>query len=166
MSSAVGISYSFENTIPVKAIHAFCQDDATRIYAWARYVFWTEVEGQQYGAYELPEDESPLGVASVLMLHFYSALWVAIEAWRECPLTDETIDELLTDPAFEKNVQLLRRFRNGVYHYQPDLINERVVAFFREGEHAATWAFLLHIEFKRVVWEMAHPPGNKPEVSR
>ena len=105
--------------MPVKAIHAFCHDDATRIYAWARYVFWTEVEGQQYGAYELAEDESPLGVGSVLMLHFYSALWVAIEAWRECPLTDETIDELLTDPAFEKNVQLLRRFRNGVYHYQP-----------------------------------------------
>ena len=80
--------------MPVKAIHTFCQDDATRIYAWARYVFWAEVEGQQYDTYELVEDESPLGVGTVLMLHFYSALWVAIEAWRKCPLTDETIDEL------------------------------------------------------------------------
>ena len=149
--------------MPVKAIHTFCQDDATRIYAWARYVFWAEVEGQQYDTYELVEDESPLGVGTVLMLHFYSALWVAIEAWRKCPLTDETIDELLTDPAFEQNVQLLRRFRNGVYHYQPDLINERVLAFFREGEHAAIWAFLLRGEFKRVVWEMAHPPGINPK---
>ena len=96
------------------------------------------------------------------MLHFYSALWVAIEAWRECPLSDETVDELLTDPAFEGNVELLRRFRNGVYHYQPDLNNERVLEFFREGEHAVTWAFLLHREFKRVVWEMTHPPGIRP----
>ena len=37
------------------------------------------------------------------------------------------------------------------------------MAFFREGEHAATWAFLLHSEFKRVVWEMAHPPGISPK---
>ena len=149
--------------MPVKAIHTFCQDEATRIYAWARYVFWAEVEGQQYETYEQAEDESPLGVGTVLMLHFYSALWVAIEAWRKCPLTDETIDELLTDPAFDQNVQLLRRFRNGVYHYQPDLLNERVLAFLREGEHAVTWAFLLHDEFKRVVWEMAHPPGISPK---
>lgn len=79
-------------------------------------------------------------------------------------MSDQTVDELLTDPAFEQNVQLLRRFRNGVYHYQPDLINERLLAFLREGEHAVTWAFLLHDEFKRVVWEMAHPPGLSPAV--
>ena len=149
--------------MPAKAIYTFGQDDAARIYAWARYVFWAEVEGQQYDTYEPLEGESPLGFGTVLMLHFYSALWVVIEAWRECPLTDETVDELLTHPAFEQNVQLLRRFRNGVYHYQPDLINERVLAFFRGGEHAVTWAFLLHDEFKRVVWEVAHPPGISPK---
>jgi hypothetical protein len=152
-----------EKTMP-KAIHTFSPDDTTRTYAWARYVFWAEVEGRQYDAYERTEDESPLGLGTVLMLHFYSALWVAIEAWRSCPLTDETIDELLTDPAFEQNVRLLRRFRNGVYHYQPDLINERVLAFLREGEHAVIWAFLLHDEFKRVVWEMAHPSGISPNL--
>jgi len=150
--------------MPVKPIHTFGQDDAQRIYAWARYVFWAEVECRQYDAYERPEEESPVGVGTVLMLQFYAALWVAVEGWRECPLSDETVDELLTDPAFDQNVQLLRRFRNGVYHYQPDLINERLLAFFREGEHAVTWAFLLHDEFKRVVWEMAHPAGVGPKL--
>jgi hypothetical protein len=29
--------------------------------------------------------------------------------------------------------------------------------------YAVTWAFLLHDEFKRVVWEMAHPPGISPK---
>ena len=69
------------------------------------------------------------------------------------------MDELLTDPAFERNVHLLRRFRNGVYHYQRDLLNERLLAFLREGEHTVPWAFLLHSEFKRVLWRLAHPPG-------
>lgn len=152
--------------MPVKPIHTFGEDDARRIYAWARYVFWAEVECRQYDAYERAEDEPPLGVGTVLMLQFYAALWVAVEGWRECPLSDETVDELLADPAFDQNVQLLRRFRNGVYHYQPDLINERLLAFLREGEHAVTWAFLLHDEFKRVVWEMAHPPGVSPNLQR
>jgi hypothetical protein len=147
-----------------KMIHTFGQDDAQRVYAWARYVFWAEIECQQYNAYERAEDEPTFGRATVLMLQFYAALWVAIEGWRECPLSDETVDELLTDAAFEENVQLLRRFRNGVYHYQPDLINERLLAFLHEGEHAITWAFLLHDEFKRVVWEVAHPPGVSPDV--
>ncbi|MBI3049128.1 MAG: hypothetical protein HYY76_12550 [Acidobacteria bacterium] len=127
-------------------------------------MFWADVECRQYDAHDRAERESPVGVGTVLMLQFYAALWVAVEGWRACPLSDQTVDELLTDPAFEQNVQLLRRFRNGVYHYQPDLINERLLAFLREGEHAVTWAFLLHDEFKRVVWEMAHPPGLSPAV--
>ena len=150
--------------MPLKPILSFTKDDAQRTYAWARYVFWAEVESQRYDAYESPEQESPVGFGTVLMLQFYAALWVAVEGWRKCPLSNETVDELLTDPAFEQNVQLLRRFRNGVYHYQSDLISERLLTFLRQGEHAVTWAFLLHDEFKRVVWEMAHPRGLDPTL--
>jgi hypothetical protein len=132
----------FEHMMASKA------DDAQRVYAGARYVFLAEIECQQYDAYERAEDEPTFGRATVLMLQFYAALWVSVEGWRKCPLSDETVDELLTNAAFEENVQLLRRFRNGVYHYQPDLINERLLAFLHEGEHAVTWAFLLHDEFK------------------
>lgn len=152
--------------MPVKPIHTFSHEEALRIYAWARYVFWADVECQQYDAYERPEDEQARGLGMVLMIQFYAALWVAVEGWQKCPMSDDTIDELLTDRAFEQNVQLLRRFRNGVYHYQSDLINERLLAFLREGEHAITWAFLLHDEFKKVVWEMAHPTGVTPELQR
>jgi hypothetical protein len=93
------------------------------------------------------------------MAQFYAALWVAIEGWQHCSLSDPLIDELLTHPAFERNIHLLRRFRNGVYHYQRDLINERLLGFMREGEHAVHWAFLVHAEFQRVIWEMTHPAG-------
>lgn len=148
--------------MPLKPIHHFNKDESQRIFAWARYVYWSEVERKQYEGHEPADDEPTLGLTTVLMVQWYATLWVAVEGWRECPLSDETVDELLTDPAFEDNVQLLRRFRNGVYHYQPELINERLLAFFRQGEHAVTWAFLLHEEFMRVIWEITHPPGVTP----
>ncbi|HXT69932.1 MAG TPA: hypothetical protein VN700_09265 [Vicinamibacterales bacterium] len=145
------------------ALSTYIDEDRDRILAWARYVFYAEIECEQYNAHEMAEDESPIGRTLVLMMQFYAALWVVAEGWQDCPLTDETIDELLTDPAFEQNVTLLRRFRNGVYHYQPQQINEKVLAFLRDGsEHAIAWAFLLHDEFKRVVWELAHPRGVSP----
>ncbi len=153
-----------ECTMALTSILTINPDDADRIYAWARYIFWAEVECQQYDAYEHAEDEPTLGRGTVLMLQFYAALWAAIEGWKECQLSDETIDELLTDPAFQHNIQLLRRFRNGVYHYQADLINDRVLEFLHEGAHSVIWAYLLHDEFKRVVWEILHPPGLSLKV--
>lgn len=142
----------------------YSQDEAQRIYAWARYVFWADVECRQYEAHERLENEPTVGQSMVLMLQFYAALWVVAEGWRECPLSDETVDELLNDPAFEANVRLLRRLRNSVYHYQSDLICQRLLAFLREGEYTVTWAFLLHDEFKRVLWEVAHPPHVNLEL--
>ncbi len=76
-------------------------------------------ECQQYDAHEKAADEPTTGLGFVLMVQWYAALWVAIDGWRECPLSDDAVDELLTHAAFEHNLQLLRRFRNGVYHYQP-----------------------------------------------
>jgi len=109
--------------------------------------------------------ENRLGRTLVLIMQFHAALWVAVEGWRASPLSNETVDELLTDPAFEQNVTLLRRFRNGVYHYQPEQINEKVLAFLRDGsEHAVAWAFLLHDKFKRVVWDIAHPRDLDPTL--
>lgn len=143
--------------MPVKPINTLSSEDAIRVYAWARYVHWADVECRQYDAHEPAPDEPTLGLRTVLMIQFYAALWVAIEGWRSCSLSDDVIDELLTDPAFQRNVDLLRRFRNGVYHYQPVNINERLLDFLREGEVAVAWAFLVHDEFKRVVWEVAHP---------
>lgn len=144
------------------SIHRFDEDASQRIFAWARYVYWSDVERKQYEAHKSEDGEPTLGLTTVLMVQWYAALWVAVEGWRQCPLSDETVDELLTDPAFEDNVQLLRRFRNGVYHYQRDLISDRLLAFLRQGEHAVTWAFLLHEEFMRVIWEITHPPDVAP----
>lgn len=145
--------------MPSKAIYHFEANESEQIFAWARYVFWADVECRQYEAHEPAKEEPVFGLSLVLMIQWYAALWVAIEGWRACPLSDATIDELLTHAAFNRNIELLRRLRNGVYHYQQDLINERLLAFLRECEHTVPWAFLLHSEFKRVLWQVAHPQG-------
>jgi hypothetical protein len=47
------------------------------------------------------------------MSYWYGGLYVVIEGWRELKLTDNTIDILLQSP----NVELLRRYRNAVFHF-------------------------------------------------
>lgn len=140
-----------------QTIFRFDEHDCERIFAWARYVYWADVECDQYEAYDPPEDEPTTGLSFVLMAQWYAALWVAIEGWIESPLSDPVVDELLTDCDFQQNLKLLRRFRNGVYHYQKTLINNRLLGFLREGTSTVPWAFLVHSEFKRVLWELVHP---------
>ena len=140
-----------------QTIYRLNKRDSERVLAWARYVFWANVEREQYDAYEPPEDEPPTGRRFALMAQWYAALWVAIEGWRESSLSDPIVDELLTELDFKPNLQRLRRFRNGVYHYQETLLDDRLLGFLREGTNTAPWAFLVHSEFKRVLWELAHP---------
>src|ERR1700688_3247229 len=63
------------------------------------------------------------------MSYWYGGLYVVIEGWRELELTDTAIDELLQS----SNVELLRRYRNGVFHFQRDYNDERFRAFMEEG---------------------------------
>lgn len=59
------------------------------------------------------------------MPYFYSGLHVVIEGWKDLGLTDPKIDALLTS----SNVDLLRRFRNGSFHYQKDFFDIRFMDF-------------------------------------
>jgi len=136
-------------------------ENQMRLYAWARYVYWAEIEYQQYAAHTASEDAPVLGQTVPLLVQWYAAIWVAIEGWQECRelLPDAVVEELLTDPVFEPNCALLRRCRNGVYHYQSDVLNHKLVGFVSKTEMTFPWAFLVHDEFCRLAFEIAHPPG-------
>jgi hypothetical protein len=47
------------------------------------------------------------------MSYWYAGLYVVIEGWKGLGLRDEKIDSLLDSP----NVDLLRRYRNGVFSF-------------------------------------------------
>ena len=72
--------------------------------------------------------------------HMYMCLWyactyVVIEGWRELGLSDPAVDRLLASP----NVGLLKRYRNGVFHFQKDYFDERFIALIRDGENVVAW---------------------------
>ncbi|MBI3405292.1 MAG: hypothetical protein HY046_07510 [Acidobacteria bacterium] len=73
--------------------------------------------------------------ADLYMSFWYGELYVVIEAWNELKLSDPVVDELLKSP----NVELLRRYRNGVFHFQKDYFDERFLAFMRDGQNSARW---------------------------
>jgi hypothetical protein len=76
---------------------------------------------------------------------WYGMFYVLIEGWQELKLKDEKIDELLKS----KNVQLLKRYRNGVFHFQKEYYDERFTKLMAEGQDIASWIRELRDEFSR-----------------
>jgi hypothetical protein len=127
-----------------------------RLIAWARYLHWADVHRRHFEAWlEAGHDirDHRHGWEFIALLSaWYASLWVVVEGWREVQLRDLGVDELLDlAPRYQ---ELLRRYRNGVFHYQPSLIDRRLTDFLSEGEGAVYWVQLLHEEFCRFYWEL------------
>lgn len=69
------------------------------------------------------------------MSYWYAGLYVVIEGWKELGLTDSTIDGLLASP----NVDLLRRYRNGAFHFQKTYFDERFTDFMKTEMQTVEW---------------------------
>lgn len=83
--------------------------------------------------------------ATLYMSYWYSGLYVVIEGWKELGLHDPSIDALLMSP----NVDLLRRYRNGTFHFQSNYMDSRFRQFVEEGIEPATWVRELNQQFGR-----------------
>jgi hypothetical protein len=73
-------------------------------------------------------------MADLYMSFWYGELYVVIEGWNELGLCDPAVDALLTSP----KVDLLRRFRNGAFHFQRDYFDDRFLDFIGDAG-TATW---------------------------
>jgi hypothetical protein len=76
---------------------------------------------------------------------WYACLYVVIEGWVELQLSDPRIDNLLASP----RVDVLKRFRNGVVHFQAKYWDDRLMDFIADGANSAAWARKLNAEFGR-----------------
>ena len=86
--------------------------------------------------------------------YWFATLFVVVEGYRELRLADQRVDDLLRD---EPNVDLLRRFRNGIYHYQRTYWDQRIRDFLNPA--ATDWAQNLTQEFNRFFIEWIAPGG-------
>jgi hypothetical protein len=85
----------------------------------------------------------------VLFVHPYMSYWYAgtfvlIEGWGELGIRDATIDRLLDSP----HVDLLRRYRNGAFHFQRDYFDNRLLGFVGADE-SAKWIFDVRQAFSK-----------------
>jgi hypothetical protein len=83
-----------------------------------------------------------------LMSYWYSALYVVVEGYQKLKYSDEKVDEMLQS----ENEDLLRRYRNGVFHFQKKYFDERCIDFI-EGPGTAGWARKLNAELGRFFLE-------------
>jgi hypothetical protein len=73
----------------------------------------------------------------------YTALWlsllyVVVEGWEDLGLHDPVVDPLIASP----HRDLLRRFRNGAFHFQQDYFDQRFTDFLDDASSA--WAKQVH----------------------
>jgi hypothetical protein len=83
------------------------------------------------------------------MSYWYGGLYVVIEGWKALGLSDAVIDDLLASP----NVELLRRYRNGVFHFQRVYDDERFHEFMTQGTDEVAWVRTLNEQFGRYFLE-------------
>lgn len=81
----------------------------------------------------------------IAMSYWYGGLHVVIEGWLELRLADPEIDALLASP----NVDLLRRYRNGIFHYQRAYLDARFRELIRDGTDVVQWVRGLNSAFGR-----------------
>jgi hypothetical protein len=99
------------------------------------------------GSVELDKAHSAFMRLSV----WYSLLYVVVEGYQELNLEDAAVDTLL---AKEELVQMLRRFRNAMFHYQENPLSDKLLEFLVAKE-STTWPVqlnnALYTYFERVL---------------
>ncbi len=75
---------------------------------------------------------------------WYGLLYVVIEGWQNLKLSDAQIDNLLKS----ENVDLLKKYRNGTFHYQKIYDDVRFQKFFEKRE-TVNWVRSLNEEIGR-----------------
>lgn len=92
------------------------------------------------------EFDSKNGILTNLYLSFWlSELYVVIEGWEELGLTDSTVDIFLKST---DNIKLLKRYRNGVFHFKKKFFDDRFTNFIIKDD-SLIWARDLHLSFSK-----------------
>ena len=134
-----------------------------KLMSWFRYLFWADTCYKRFE--KLLEtsnnsEEIPTNLFIALSSQWYGSLYVVIEGWEELKLEDKIISKLLNEHQNLKD--LLRRYRNGVFHFQPKLLDNRFTDFEKTKNNSHLWIELLHRQFVRFFSDqLANLPGDK-----
>ena len=101
------------------------------------------------------KDLGELHSRSLALFVWYGLLFVVIEGYQELKLKDNAIDELLKRTEL---VDLLRRLRNGTFHYQKNPLNPRITNFLLHDD-TAKWLNQVNRAFNKFFVEKLRAAG-------
>lgn len=130
------------NIPPVVALH--------RYFMWAnkmRADFDDLLQNQKSGIPSAMAHEIEM---QLYMSYWYAGLYVVIEGWQELQLVEPRLQALLNQTDF---VGLLRRYRNGVFHFQKDYFDQRFADVWLQKQDFISWIRSLNSEFGRFFLE-------------
>lgn len=117
-----------------------------KMIAWGQYIHWANLQYEH--RVELDENCSE-SIQIGVMSHWIASQYVVIEGWFELGESDKTIDGLLEKyPDF---IDVFRRCRNAVYHYQDCVLDKRIQKAFK-GEEEYNWLVAIKWEFERYLY--------------
>ena len=98
------------------------------------------------------------GILSFAYIAYWHASMYVVEGWKELGLRDEKIDSLLQS----KNVDLLRRYRNGVFHFQKGYFDKRFFELYESDKEAVEWIRTISDEFAWYFLDWTRKEANIP----
>lgn len=112
--------------------------------AWGQYLHWAHLQFERYAT---SEEHAHIAERTATVAHWLASEYVALEGWKELGLAGKNVSKLIT--LYPEHVETLRRCRNAVYHFQKELLDERIAKCLRNEAEELTWAVALHEEFQR-----------------
>ncbi len=79
------------------------------------------------------------------MSYWYATLYIVVEGWQALGLKDADVEALIQSP----NTELLRRYRNGVFHFQSHYYDDRFIELLRDGKNIVDWVHDLNLQLGR-----------------
>jgi hypothetical protein len=116
--------------------------------SWGRYLYWAELMKREHDKFM--EESGAKGNKAIsewlgLRCYWAASLYVVIEGWETAKFKDPIVDALLTISNYK---DVLRRLRNGTFHYQPAIVSQKVVDFFQSPD-VILWLCFLQQELCR-----------------
>lgn len=124
----------------------FDKTKMNKMVAWGQYIHWANM---QYEHREQLDEDCSGAIFFGVMSHWIAAQYVVIEGWYKLKESDETIDNLLN--SYPDYVDIFRRCRNAVYHYQNKLLDKRIRKALK-GEELYDWLVAIKWEFERYLY--------------
>ena len=137
------------------------------IVALHRYYIWANRMREHFdrafqGARGNPRDSAFFADdIGLFMSYWYGALYVVVEGYRELHLSNSTIDALLES----SNVALLKRYRNGAFHFQVNYFDPRFLDFV-QAKDAVPWVRELNSQLGRFLLQEIRNVGPQTDPSR